>query len=120
MFIYEDSHLIAAAESAGDPECECSVRICHESHITECTVYRIVSSVAERHFQLSRHMDFTSDGEQILCRCLRIRLYIECFPFLYSGERAHHDISRIVSAAAPAVDLGIDCFFHEDRNLLRL
>ena len=81
-------------------------------------MYGIVSTVAECDLQLSRHMDLTGNGEQVLCRRLRIWLHIECFALLNTGERAHHDISRIVSASATAVDLAGDSFLHEDRNLL--
>ena len=63
-------------------------------------------------------MDLASNREQVLCRCLRIRFYIECLTFLHAGERTHHDISRIVSTAASAVNLTRDGFLHEDRNLL--
>ena len=120
MFVHENAHLITAAETACDAESECSVRVRHESHIAERAVYGIVSTVAECDLQLSRHMDLTGNGEQVLCRRLRIWLHIECFALLNTGERAHHDISRVVSAAATAVDLAGNRFLHEDRNLLRL
>ena len=118
MFVHEDAHLITAAKTTRDAECKGSVRICHKSHIAEGAVYGIIRTVAECDLQLSRHVDLTSDGKQILCRCLRIRFYIECLTFLHAGERTHHDISRIVSTAASAVNFTCDGFLHENRNLL--
>src|SRR5699024_10788296 len=112
-FHHRDAHAVVVAQAAGNVQPEGAVGLGDEAHIAEGGVHAVIHAVAEGDFQLAGHADVPADGEQVVAGGLGPGHHVEGFGGLHAGQRAGHDVARVVAAAPAGDDGGPGGLFHQ-------